>query len=69
LAHERKDVVDEFEAWSAKDLKAMNAALAGKKVGTVEPITRAAWDKAASESEGGGSGGGGQRRVVEFAWH
>jgi hypothetical protein len=69
LAHERKDVVDEFEAWTAKDLKAMNAALAGKKLAAVEPITRAAWDKTTAESEGGGSGGGGQLRVIDvFGW-
>ena len=68
LAHERKDVVDEFEAWTARDLKAMNTAFAGKKLGVVEPITRAAWDKTAAESEGGGSGGGGRLRMSEFNW-
>ncbi len=68
LAHERKDVVDEFEAWSAKDLKAINASFAGKKLEAIQPITRAAWDKANAESEGGGSGGGGRLRVSEFAW-
>jgi hypothetical protein len=69
LAHERKDVVDEFDAWAAKDLKGINASLAAKKLATIQPITRAAWDKASAESEGGGSGGGGQLRVSElFGW-
>ena len=66
LAHERKDVVDEFEAWAAKDLKATNTSLAGKKLEAIQPITRAAWDKANAESDGGGSsGGGGRLRLSE----
>jgi hypothetical protein len=67
LAHERKDVVDEFEAWAAKDLKATNTALAGKKLEPIQPLTRAAWDKATADSESGGSPGGGQRGFV-FLW-
>ncbi|HEV8040834.1 MAG TPA: sialidase [Bryobacteraceae bacterium] len=66
LAHERKDVVDEFEAWAGKDLKATNTSLAAKKLAAIQPITRAAWDKANAESDGGASGGGGgQLRVRE----
>ncbi len=53
LRHERKDVVDEFDALAAKDLKAVNASLAAKKLEAVQPITREAWDKANAESEGG----------------
>ncbi|HLK19972.1 MAG TPA: hypothetical protein VKT81_13505, partial [Bryobacteraceae bacterium] len=63
LAHERQDVVDEFEAWAAKDLKAVNASLAAKKLEQIQPITRAAWDKMAAESDGGSTGGGGQLRT------
>jgi hypothetical protein len=61
LAHERKDVVDEFETWAAKNLKATNTSLAAKKLEAIQPITRAAWDKANAESDGGGSSGGGGR--------
>lgn len=68
LAHERQDVVDEFEAWAAKDLKAVNASLASKKLEAIQPITRAAWDKTAAESEGGSTGGGGQLRTEAFGW-
>jgi photosystem II stability/assembly factor-like uncharacterized protein len=68
LAHERQDVVDEFEAWAAKDLKAVNSSLAAKKLEPIQPITRAAWDKTAAESEGGGNGGGGQFRREDFGW-
>jgi photosystem II stability/assembly factor-like uncharacterized protein len=66
LAHERKDVVDEFETWAAKNLKATNTSLAAKKLEAIQPITRAAWDKANAESDGGGSsGGGGRLRLSE----
>ena len=69
LKHERKDVVDEFEAWAAKDLKAMNTSLAAKKLATIQPMTRDAWEKANAESEGGASGGGGNFRVSDiFGW-
>jgi hypothetical protein len=69
LAHERKDVVDEFDAWAAKDLKATNTSLAAKKLEAIQPIARAAWDKAAADSEAGGSGGGGQFRMSRsFGW-
>ena len=45
LIHERQDVVDEFDAFAAKDLKAMNTSLAAKKLDPVQPLMRAAWDK------------------------
>ena len=60
--------MDEFEAWAAKDLKAVNTSLAAKKLETIQPITRAAWDKTAAESEGGSNGGGGQFRTEVFGW-
>jgi len=69
LAHERQDVVDEFDAWAAKDLKAMNTSLTAKKLEAIQPITRAAWDKSTAASEGGSSSGGGQFRVKDlFGW-
>jgi photosystem II stability/assembly factor-like uncharacterized protein len=68
LAHERKDVVDEFDALAAKDLKATNASLGAKKLEAIQPITRAAWDKANAESEGGSSGGGQLRGSDVFRW-
>jgi len=67
LAHERQDVADEFEAWAAKDLKAVNTALAAKKLEAIQPITRAAWDKTAAESDAGSTGGG-QFRTEAFGW-
>ena len=67
LAHERQDVVDEFEAWAGKDLKAVNASLAAKKLEPIQPITRAAWDKTSAEPDGG-NGGGGQFRTEAFGW-
>ena len=39
--------------WAAKDLKAVNASLAAKKLEAIQPITRDAWDKTNAESEGG----------------
>jgi len=49
LTHERKDVVDEFDALTAKDLKAVNTSLASKKLDAVQPITRDAWEKSIAE--------------------
>ena len=69
LGHERKDVVNEFDVWAAKDLKAMNNSLVAKKLEAIQPITREAWDKANSESGGAASGGGGKMRVSDiFGW-
>jgi hypothetical protein len=45
LRHERKDVVDEFDALAAKELKSVNASLTAKKVEAIQPISREAWDK------------------------
>jgi hypothetical protein len=53
LAHERKDVADEFEALAAKDLVAANAALAAKKLEAIHPPTREAWDKANLDADSG----------------
>ncbi|HKI17800.1 MAG TPA: hypothetical protein VKA15_07960, partial [Isosphaeraceae bacterium] len=61
LAHERKDVVEEFEALVQKDLKAVNTSLAARKMDVVQPITREAWEKANADAEGGGAQSGQQR--------
>ena len=66
LTHERADEAASFDAFVAKDLKAANASLAAKKLEAVQPATRDAWDKAASDSEEGGSGSGGAAWLREF---
>ena len=53
LAHERKNVVDEFDALVSKDLSPLNASLTAKKLEPVHVLTREAWDKT-----NGGTGGG-----------
>jgi photosystem II stability/assembly factor-like uncharacterized protein len=66
LTHERADEAASFDAFVAKDLKAANASLAAKKLEAVQPATREAWDKAASDSEEGGSGSGGAAWLREY---
>jgi hypothetical protein len=68
LIHERKDVVDKFDAFAAKDLKAVNVSLGAKKLEAVQPLTRDAWEKANAASEGGSSGGGQFRMSEAFGW-
>ncbi len=58
LSRERMDVVHEFEAFAAKDLTAMNAALAARKLEVIPVLTRAAWDGANADSDGGGAPAG-----------
>jgi hypothetical protein len=53
LSHERQDVVDEFNAFLAKDVPSANQALKAKKMEIIVPISREAWDKA-SLADGGG---------------
>jgi hypothetical protein len=53
LSHERQDVVDEFDAFIAKDLQSANKSLIAKKLMPVTPITREAWEKSSLEAEGG----------------
>src|SRR5205814_1817801 len=52
LARELADVVKTFDAWSAKELPPINAALAKKKLDPIKPIVRDDWEKS-----GGGAGG------------
>ncbi|HMD98292.1 MAG TPA: sialidase, partial [Terriglobia bacterium] len=50
LKHEFEDVVKEFDAFTAKDLREANGALAKKKIAAIQPLTREDWDKANSGS-------------------
>ena len=64
LGRERQDVVNEFEAFAAKDLAAVNAALASKKMDAIPVLTRAAWEKANSDAD---EGGGPSPKALSFA--
>jgi photosystem II stability/assembly factor-like uncharacterized protein len=46
LAHELADVAAGFDAWVAKDLGPLNAALAARQLQPIAPLTRAQWDAA-----------------------
>jgi hypothetical protein len=50
LKHEFEDVVKEFDAFTAKDLREANDALGKKKITAIQPLTREDWDKANSGS-------------------
>ncbi len=52
LSKELADVVHDFDAWTAKELPAVNAALAKKKLEPVTPLTREKWDAANGGSAG-----------------
>ncbi|HWZ85816.1 MAG TPA: sialidase [Thermoanaerobaculia bacterium] len=54
LRRELADVGSDFDAWSAKDLPGLNAALAGKSLPKIELLTRAEWEKRGEEGGGGG---------------
>ena len=45
LARELADVVKDFDAWAAKELAEVNAALTKKQLLPVNPISRAEWEK------------------------
>jgi hypothetical protein len=53
LARELSDVVKDFDAWAAKELPAINQALAAKGQAAIGLLTREAWEKA-GEAAGGG---------------
>jgi hypothetical protein len=61
IARELGDVVKSFDAWTAKDLAALNASL-GKN--PVHVLTREEWEKKVNE-ESEGSGGSGPREREE----
>ncbi|MEA2164950.1 MAG: hypothetical protein QOK37_3077 [Thermoanaerobaculia bacterium] len=52
LAHELKDVVQDFDNWIGKELPAINSALTKKKLDPITPLTREKWEAA----NGGASG-------------
>jgi hypothetical protein len=64
LQKELADVVQEFDAFAARDLAEANAALKKKKLAPVETLSRADWDKASDE--GGGAGAAGMLRLREL---
>jgi hypothetical protein len=53
LKKDLDDVRTEFESLLAKDLSAINKSLKQKKLPSVEPISRTAWDATNSESDTG----------------
>jgi len=56
LKKELEDVAGEFEAFVAKELPAVNKSLAQKKLESVQPIDRKAWDAADADSGAGAPG-------------
>jgi len=52
LSKELADVVQSFDSWTTKELPAINAALAKKKLDPITPLTRAKWDAANGGSAG-----------------
>ena len=46
LRHELDDVVKEFDAFMAKDVRDFNPALTKKKLEPIHPLARPHWDKA-----------------------
>ncbi len=60
LQRELEDVMKQFDQLTAKELPGVNAALAGKKLPAIEPLTREEWEKSNRAMEGG-AGGGGER--------
>jgi hypothetical protein len=53
LGSELADVVKGFEAWSAKDLAAINASIAEKQLEPVKLLSREEWQKIAGQVPGG----------------
>jgi hypothetical protein len=45
LARELADVVGDFDAWAAKELSGLNAALAAKKLEPLKPLSRDEWER------------------------
>jgi photosystem II stability/assembly factor-like uncharacterized protein len=45
IARELADVMRDFDAWLAKEMPGINAALAAKQLPTIAPLTRAEWEK------------------------
>jgi len=45
IGRELADVVKDFDAWLAKELPGINAALSGKGLEPITPLTRAEWEQ------------------------
>ena len=58
LRHELDDVVKEFDAFVAKDVKEVNVSLAKKKLEIIQALTREEWEKANSQAESSGAPSG-----------
>jgi photosystem II stability/assembly factor-like uncharacterized protein len=56
LKRELGDVASEFDTFIAKELPAVNKSLSQKKLQSIKPIDRKAWDAADAESGASGSG-------------
>ncbi|MGB8506762.1 MAG: hypothetical protein WCD76_00020, partial [Pyrinomonadaceae bacterium] len=52
LGRELTDVVSAFDAWSAKELSALNSALAGKGLEPVKPLALDEWKKQGDAGRG-----------------
>jgi lipocalin len=50
LKKELSDVTAEFDAFAAKELPAVNKTLTQKKLETIQPLMRKAWDSANADS-------------------
>jgi hypothetical protein len=59
LKKELGDVETEFDGLVAKELPAVNKSLTQKKLETIQPLSRKAWDAASGDSAGAAPGGGG----------
>jgi photosystem II stability/assembly factor-like uncharacterized protein len=62
LRKELGDVASEFDTFVAKELPAVNKSLSQKKLESVKPIDRKAWD--AADAESGASGSGAARGTI-----
>jgi hypothetical protein len=51
IGHELSDVVATFDAWSAKDLAALNTELGTKNLQPIVLITRQDWEGAAKSGQ------------------
>jgi hypothetical protein len=62
LKKELADVSMQFDAFTLKELPAINKSLAQKKIEAIHPIARAAWDAASGDEGSGGAPAGGFNR-------
>ena len=45
IAHELSDVMKGFDAWAARELEGINAALTARQLQPIRLLTRAQWDQ------------------------